>query len=341
MEELQVGPGDVIASKYRVEKVLGAGGMGIVVAARHVALGNLVAVKLMQPRAMAVKGAVERFMREGQAAAQLQSKHVAKVLDVGQLDSGTPYMIMEHLAGADLSSVVEKRGAVALADAAEYILQACDAIGEAHAKGIVHRDLKPANLFLLHEPDGAPLIKVLDFGIAKMGGSEQGLTGTSQGMGSGGYMSPEQMSSAKKVDHRADVWALGVTLHELLAAHRPFEADSLEQFVTRVIWEQPTPLATHRPDLPADVQDILLRCMEKNPEHRFSTVAHFAQRLSVHAPPRAQVYVGRIATVLGVAAPNLAQTNPTMVVPSASNAPQVTAFGPAPAMGMAVAAPAP
>ena len=340
MEEVQVRPGDVIASKYRVEKVLGAGGMGVVVAARHIALGNLVAIKLMQPRAVAVKGALERFLREGQAAAQLQSKHVAKVLDVGQLDSGAPYMIMEHLAGGDLAALIEKRGAVPLADATEYLLQACDAIGEAHAKGIVHRDLKPANLFLQTEPDGAPLIKVLDFGIAKVSGAEQGLTGTSQGMGSGGYMSPEQMSSAKKVDHRADIWALGVTLYELLTAHRPFEAESLEQFVTRVFWEQPTPLATHRPDLPREVEGILLRCMEKQADARFSSVAHFAQLIAPYAHPRAHGYVTRIAKVLGVDAPGLSQTNPGMVAPSITGATVPTAFGPAPAVGVAVAAPA-
>lgn len=340
MEELQVRPGDVVASKYRVEKVLGAGGMGVVVAARHIALGNLVAIKLMQPRAVAVKGAVERFLREGQAAAQLQSKHVAKVLDVGQLDSGAPYMIMEHLAGGDLAALIEKRGAVPLADATEYLLQACDAIGEAHSKGIVHRDLKPANLFLQTEPDGAPLIKVLDFGIAKVSGAEQGLTGTSQGMGSGGYMSPEQMSSAKKVDHRADIWALGVTLYELLTAHRPFEAESLEQFVTRVFWEQPTPLATHRPDLPREVEAILLRCMEKQADARFSSVAHFAQLIAPYAHPRAHGYVTRIAKVLGVDAPGLSQTNPGMVAPSSPGATAPTAFGPAPAVGVAVAAPA-
>jgi len=340
MEELQIRPGDVIASKYRVEKVLGAGGMGVVVAARHVALGSLVAIKVMQPRAVSLKGAVERFMREGQAAAALSSKHVAKVIDVGQLDTGTPYMIMEHLSGSDLSSIVEKKGAIPLADAAEYLLQACDGIGEAHAKGIVHRDLKPANLFLLKEPDGSPLIKVLDFGIAKVSGSEQGLTGTSQGMGSGGYMSPEQMSSAKKVDHRADIWALGVTFYELVTAHRPFEAESLEQFVTAVIWGQPTPLATYRPDLPPDVEAIVMRCLEKQPDNRFSTVAHFAQRLAAYAPARAHVYVGRVAGMLGVGAPSLTQTNPGMPAPSAPTGGVPTAFGPAPQVAVA-AAPSP
>jgi len=305
MEELHVVPGDILASKYRVEKVLGVGGMGVVVAARHVALGNLVAIKLLQPRAYGVKGATERFLREGQAAAQLASPHVAKVLDVGQLDSGAPYMIMEHLAGSDLSSVIEKRGPIPLAEATEYILQACDAIGEAHAKGIVHRDLKPANLFLQVEPDGSPLVKVLDFGIAKVAGAEQNLTSTSQGMGSGGYMSPEQMSSAKKVDPRADIWALGVTLYQLVSAHLPFEADSMEQFVARVFFEQPTPVLEHRPELPAALNALLLRCLEKQPDARFPTVAHFAAALSPFAPPRAQIYVARIAKLLAVDLPEM------------------------------------
>ncbi|MEZ4298085.1 MAG: protein kinase [Polyangiaceae bacterium] len=338
MEDLEVRPGDIVAGKYRVEKVLGAGGMGVVVSAKHVTLDSLVAIKLMQPRAVAVKGAVERFMREGQAAARLHSKHVTKVIDVGQLDSGAPYMIMEHLQGGDLAVVLERKGAVPVADAAEYLLQACDAIGEAHAKGIVHRDLKPANLFLQTEPDGTPLIKVLDFGIAKVSGSDQGLTGTSQGMGSGGYMSPEQMSSAKKVDHRADIWALGVTLYELITAHRPFEADSLEQFVTRVFWEQPTPLSAHRPDLPRELEAIILRCLEKQPDARFSSVAHFAHLLAPYAHPRAHPYVGRIAKMLGMDAPALSQTNPG-IAPAAASEAAPTAFGPAPAV--AVAAPNP
>ncbi|MBK8258155.1 MAG: protein kinase [Polyangiaceae bacterium] len=217
-------------------------------------------------------------------------------------------------------------------------MQACDAIGEAHSKGIVHRDLKPANLFLQTEPDGAPLIKVLDFGIAKVSGSDQGLTGTSQGMGSGGYMSPEQMSSAKKVDHRADIWALGVTLYELVTAHRPFEADSLEQFVTRVFWEQPTPLSTHRPDLPRELEAIILRCLEKQPDGRFSSVAHFAHLIAPYAHPRSHPYVARIAKQLGMEAPSLSQTNPGSA-PAAATGPVATAFGPAPQV--AVAAPPP
>ena len=335
MEELQIRPGDVIASKYRVEKVLGAGGMGMVFAARHVTLDNLVAIKVMQPRAVAVKGAVERFEREARAAAQLQSKHVMRVHDHGKLDSGAPYMVMEYLTGRDLAAEIEGTRGIPLANAAEYLLQACDAIAEAHSKGIVHRDLKPANLFLQTEPDGAPLIKVLDFGIAKVSSAAEGLTGTSQGMGSGGYMSPEQMSSAKKVDHRADIWALGVTLYELVTAQRPFEADSLEQFVTRVFRGTPTPLSAHRPDLPREVEAIILRCLKIEPDARFSSVAHFAHVLAPYAPPRAQGYVARIARHLGVDMPALVQPHPHVAAP----APAVEhAFGPAPAMAVAAAA---
>src|SRR5579859_1664764 len=201
---IPVKEGDLLAGKYRVERVLGVGGMGIVVAARHEQLEQRVAIKFVRDEALDNKEAVERFLREARAAVRLKSEHAAKVLDVGTLESGAPYMVMEFLEGSDLAAVLVERGPLPVEEAAEYVLQACEAVAEAHAAGIVHRDLKPQNLFLARTVGGAPRVKVLDFGVSKTlhgnpttGG---GLTQTRLMLGSPLYMSPEQMRSSRDVD---------------------------------------------------------------------------------------------------------------------------------------------
>ena len=225
-------PGDVLAGKYRVESVLGVGGMGVVLLVEHIELGQKMAIKLMTPGVIPDGQAVARFLREARSAAALQSEHVVRIFDVGTLDSGAPYMVMELLRGEDLSQVLLNVGRLEISDAVDYVLQACHAIAEAHATGVVHRDLKPSNLFLTRRSNGAPLVKVLDFGISKaMDGSSSGLsanlTATSAVMGSPLYMSPEQVRNAKQVDARADIWSLGVILHELLTGSPVFQADTL------------------------------------------------------------------------------------------------------------------
>src|SRR5262245_19524317 len=185
--------GDVIAGKYRVERELGAGGMGVVVAATHLQLDQRVALKFLLPQVACDAAWVERFSREARAAVKIQSEHVARVLDVGTLPSGQPYMVMEYLDGSDLAQVVRQHGGLPGQEAIEYVLQACEALAEAHAAGIVHRDLKPANLFLTRRADGSPCVKVLDFGISKamlVGPQERPgspLTQTSALMGSPRY----------------------------------------------------------------------------------------------------------------------------------------------------------
>src|SRR5262245_18034417 len=216
-----VQPGDMLAGKYRVERVLGAGGMGVVVSAMHIDLEERRAIKLMHSADLANAQTVERFLREARAAARLRSDHVAKVHDVGRLETGAPYIVMELLVGEDLSHLLKARGPLPIEEAVLYILQACDAIGEAHAAGIVHRDLKPANLVLSRRPNGAPCVKVLDFGISKRtapAGSamlQSEITGTAEVIGSPHYMSPEQMRSTRNVDNRTDIWSLGVILYKL------------------------------------------------------------------------------------------------------------------------------
>src|SRR5580693_7216018 len=166
---------------------------------------------------------VARFEREARTAVKIKSEHVARVIDVGQLESGSPYMVMEYLEGEDLQGWLEKQGRLPIERAVDFLLQACEAIAEAHAMGIVHRDLKPANLFCIRRPDGTLSIKVLDFGISKAAGASMGMTSTQAVMGSPLYMSPEQMGSSKGVDARSDIWALGVILFELVTGRVPFD----------------------------------------------------------------------------------------------------------------------
>lgn len=276
MPHVAVQKGDVLLGKYRVEHVLGEGGMGVVVAARHIHLGELFALKLLLPEALARADAIERFLREARAAARLKSEHVARVHDVGCFENGAPYMVMEHLHGHDLKSVLKARGPLSVAEAILYVHQACEAIGEAHSLGIIHRDLKPANLFLIHRTNGAPCVKVLDFGISKeldpqnKVGSD--LTKTGMFLGSPHYMSPEQMGNVKLTDARSDIWALGVILFELLSGARPFAAEVMTELVTKVITMAPRSLRELRPDIPPALEAIVLRCLEKSPQHRFQSV---------------------------------------------------------------------
>src|SRR5829696_2386345 len=212
VSDAPVSPGDILAGKYRVERILGAGNMGVVVAATNIALEQLVALKFMLPGKAPNPQQHERFLREARAAARLRSQHVAHVLDMGTLENGAPYTVMEFLEGQDLAAVLAERGPLPVEEAVEYVLQVCEAVGEAHAAGIVHRDLKPANLFLTGDVSGSPCVKVLDFGISKLSGALT-LTQEKQAFGSPLYMSPEQMNAFKLVDARGDIWALGVILY--------------------------------------------------------------------------------------------------------------------------------
>jgi serine/threonine-protein kinase len=276
-------PGDVIADKYRVDQVLGAGGMGFVLAATNVHLSKRVAIKMMLPQALKMAGAVERFEREARAAVRLKSEHVAQVLDIGQLPDKAPYIVMELLEGHDFEEMVSARGPLPVGEAVDYMLQACEAIAEAHATGIVHRDLKLKNLFLSRRLDGSPLVKVLDFGISKWTVADvaaHSLTGTSDVIGSPNYMSPEQVRSARDVDHRTDIWSLGVVLFELLTGRVPFLADTLPALCAMVLEQPAPPIATLRTDLPPGVGAIIATCLEKARENRFQSVVELASALA-------------------------------------------------------------
>ncbi len=277
-------PGTLLAGKYLVERVLGEGGMGVVVAARHTQLEQRVALKFVLPEALKSTDAVERFAREARAAAKLKSEHVARVLDVGSLENGAPYMVMEYLEGRDLAAIIEERP-LSPREAVDLVLQACEAVAEAHAAGIVHRDLKPKNLFVTTRVDGRPLVKVLDFGISKQSnadGSTSGqlsLTRTTMVMGSPNYMSPEALRSAKQVDARSDLWALGVILYEAMTGHVPFVADTITQLTAMVLEQRPRPLSDLRPDVPIGLANAVLACLEKDPALRTQSVADLARAI--------------------------------------------------------------
>jgi serine/threonine-protein kinase len=298
-----VKPGDLLAGKYRVDRILGEGGMGVVVAATHAHLGQRVALKFLLPDLASRPDIVARFDREARAAVKIQSEHVARVLDTGVLDTGAPYMVMEYLEGSDLSQTIRQRGRLEGQEAVEYVLQACEALAEAHVAGIVHRDLKPANLFLTRRADGSPCVKVLDFGISKatlLGDGPGGapLTQTSAMMGSPKYMSPEQLMSSRNVDARTDIWALGVVLHEMLTGSTAFHAPTLPELCISIMKEAPRPLRLDRPDAPPGVEAIIQRCLEKDPARRFGSVAELAIALGEFAPPRARVSVDRVARIV-------------------------------------------
>ena len=303
--------GEVLAGKYRVDRILGAGGMGVVVAATHLQLDQKVALKFMLPAALAHPALVERFAREARAAVRLKSDHVARVLDVGTLESGSPYMVMEFLEGSDIATIIESHGPMPAEMAVDYVLQTCDAVAEAHALGIIHRDLKPRNLFVTHRNDGRAVVKVLDFGISKQTGiNDLNLTRTTEIMGSPNYMSPEQLRSARAVDERSDIWALGVILYELLTGHVPFRAESVTQLTAMVLMESPRPIGEMRPDLPPGLVKLVEHCLQKEPANRFGNVAELAAALEPYAPADMRQLAMRIARIGGGPGSRLSGTPP-------------------------------
>ncbi len=327
--------GDILADKYRVERVLGVGGMGVVVAAHHIQLDQKVALKFLLPDALDNAEAVARFAREARAAVRIKSEHVARVIDVGTLPNGAPYMVMEYLEGGDLAGWIDAHGPLPIDQAVEFILQACEAIAEAHALGIVHRDLKPANLFCIRRADGRLAIKVLDFGISKMTrfGATGGPTAITQAralIGSPVYMSPEQMKSANTVDSLTDIWSLGVILFELLTGKLPFVAESLPELALTITTEPPLSLRGMRPEVPPALEAVVLCCMEKDRSRRYGNVAELGHALFPFAPTRAKGSVDRISGIIqssGLLATALA------LLPSPQGARSQTFVGTLPSLG--------
>jgi len=283
--------GLVLLGKYRVIGTIGVGGMGVVISAEHLQLHTKVAVKFMLPALVAHDSVVKRFVNEARAASRIQSEHVARVLDVGSMtgeglpDGGVPYMVMEYLRGRDLSQLVSSGKRLPVHEAIDFVVQASDALAQAHKVGIIHRDIKPANLFLT-DYEGRKFVKVLDFGISKIldeEPQEMNLTKTTTVLGSGLYMSPEQMRSAKNVDFRTDIYSLGVCLYELLAGTQPFTAETFSELVVKVNIDPPTPLKQYRPDISDDFAAVLAKVYARKPEDRYQSIQEMVSALGAFA----------------------------------------------------------
>jgi len=294
-------PGSFLDEKYRVERVLGQGGMGIVIAATHLQLQQQVAIKMLLPEIAGDKKLVARFLQEGRSQVRIQGEHVVRVLDVGTLADGAPYMVMELLAGNDLATVAETRGALPVHEAIDYVLQATEALAQAHSLGIVHRDLKPQNMFLTSRPDGSPLVKVLDFGISKnelLSDATRRAANTTEGglLGSPAYMCPEQIRNPKDATARSDIWSLGVILYELLTARMPFEAMSLGGLLAAITRDPPVDIRRYRSDLPDQIANVVMRCLALNPDDRPQDAAELALALALDAAGHARA--SRIAQIV-------------------------------------------
>jgi serine/threonine protein kinase len=281
-------PPSVLGGKYRLEREVGRGGMGVVYLATHVALRQSYAIKVVLPALAANPVVIQRVLREARCAAQITGDHVVRVIDVGQLDSGEPFIVMEYVEGQDLARVLAEGGRLPPHVAVHWLLEASVAIAEAHQKGIVHRDLKPANLFLARTADGRELIKVIDFGISKQLGvsTELPVTRANDVMGSPNYMAPEQIRTPLLVDARADLWALGAILLELLTGHRAFPGDTITAVYTRVLEGEPELPEALAAELAAELRAIVLRCLRKDPNERFQTIHELAYALGPFAPAR-------------------------------------------------------
>ena len=310
-------PGTVVAGRFQVQRKLGEGGMGAVYAAVNIATNRSVALKVMHPEYAAKKDIVKRFMREAKAATVITHPNVIEVLDVVNADGGEPVMVMELLSGEPLDALVDARGALPLAEAARIMTAVVSAVGAAHARGIVHRDLKPENIFLARGADGAVRPKVLDFGIAKIldpsqineGETKTGATKTGSMLGTPHYMSVEQACGEKDIDHRTDIWSIGIILYVMLSGRRPYEGENYGQILKALMTETPTPLGSLVPGLPREVCDIVERCMARQKDHRpydlrevYAILARFCDATNVAPPSMSQAALREVSTSATLAA---------------------------------------
>ncbi len=308
-------PGTVIAGKYRVERLIGQGGMGVVLAARHLGLDEMVAVKFIRADRGVAPHTLARFQREARAAARLKSEHVSRVLDVDRLADGTPYIVMELIVGTDLHALLKRRVRLPVDVAVMYVTQACEGVAEAHALGMVHRDIKLKNLFLTKRRDGRHLIKVIDFGVVKVsaiaddlakdGASlapqtakarEATLTGGAMLVGSVHYMAPEQILASNVVTAQADIWSLGVCLYAMITGALPFQGDTLADVCGAVQGRPPEDVTTLVPDIQPGLAAAIMRALEKDVRRRFADVAEFAAAIAPYGTDEAAP--SRIETIL-------------------------------------------
>jgi len=299
--EEEVPEGEILAGKYRAERVLGAGGMGVVVRVRHLENSQIFALKFLRPSVARDASATTRFLREAQAAGRIESPHVVRIFDVGKLASGTPYLVMEYLEGTTLEARLAGGKSLPVSAACDLAVQACEGLAAAHATGVIHRDIKPANLTLCPAESGADLLKILDFGVSKILDESpgQGLTRTQTALGSPLYMSPEQMRSARTADARADQWSLGAVIYRMATGRLPFNAPSLPRVCVQVMEGNFPAMASVCPDLPAEFVAAVERCLRVSPSERHADVAELAEALAPFAGPDAGARAERCCAILG------------------------------------------
>jgi serine/threonine protein kinase len=295
--------GAVVAAKFRLEGVVGSGGMGVVFKAWHMELDEYVALKFLLPSRARDKELRERFALEAKAAAKLRGEHVVRVHDVGTLDGQVPFIVMEFLDGRTVGAIINERGPLPVELACELTIQACEALAEAHGRGIVHRDVKPDNLVVTLGHDDTPLLRVVDFGISKVSlALDPGRTnpgGTI--LGTPYYMSPEQLDGGDELDARSDIWSLGAVLFEMLAGRKAFTGQSFASLASEILTQPPRQLRKIRFDAPEELERIVERCLAKKPQDRFATVAELAAALEPFAPPEARSVAERTQRIVASA----------------------------------------
>ncbi len=308
--------GEIIDGKYLVQRWIGQGGMAAVYIAEHQELCRTVAIKVFRPFVQDTD--LRRMQREAQALASLNNEHVVTVYDIGQLPDGEPFIVMEALEGRDFLTLLNDRGPLPVSEACDLLMQACEGVACAHSCGLIHRDLKPANLFLTERVDLPPCVKVLDFGLAKprrrgdWAALKTPLTREGQVLGTPGYMSPEQWLGAAALDHRTDIWALGIVLFELLTARHPFDAPSITATAAAILEQPPPPLAEFRKDVPEELANVINTCLEKQAANRYEDMAELAKALVPFADQEASVRSARIVEVL--------EDGPTRALPAIADA---------------------
>jgi serine/threonine protein kinase len=310
-------PGELVAQKFRIERLLGRGGMGAVFVAQHEILRQRVALKLILAEYALSPDALPRFLNEARALARIQGEHVARVIDIGTLERGIPYMVLEYLEGADLDRLLEARGTFQVEEAIDCVLQAVEALARAHAVGVVHRDFKPSNLFFTRRADGTSLIKVLDFGVSKTVGpsASDPITESGVTLGTPPYASPEQLCDSKSVDGRADIWSVGVVLYELLTGSLPFEGESVAERIAATLEQSPTTLSARLPGVDPGLERAVMRCLARSRDDRFDHVADLADALLPFAGAKGPALVNPIYRALGLDLPERRNT-PTLPSPA-------------------------
>ncbi len=290
--------GEIVQEKFLLESCIGSGGMGVVFQGEHLLLQTRIALKCLRTELLGDAGALARFLQEARLAASIENEHSTRIHDVGTTADGVPYIVMEYLRGTALDEHLERIGPLPVADAVTIVLQVLSVLAEAHGKGLVHRDLKPANLFLQERSSGELWIKVMDFGISKHTGEAPaprlGITTPHSLLGSPQYMSPEQLRDSSTVDHRSDIWSVGVVLYELLAGAVPFDAESLADLCAIVLDRDPAPLRKVRGDVPPGLEAVLRKTLAKDPAERPQNVGELALLLAPYAPESARAAVGGI-----------------------------------------------